>query len=134
MDAKIKQGLRKYKGIIIFAVVILVILVVFLAVFNHSEDSEEVVMPEECDASYSIITREEAERIALEETERKYEIYFDDYDSVDSTYCVDGCWYVSWGVEPVVCDGGILITVDENTKHVVRVLGGDNIILTEKHE
>lgn len=80
-------------------------------------------LPVVCDSIYSTITQEEAENIALQETETKYGYNFEDYGHSSAAFYDDGYWRISWHREPPTCGGGIRITVDEKTKHVISVEG-----------
>lgn len=121
MVARASHGLEMSKKVFFITVILLIAIfgIVFYQVCNLREDASVI----ECDSSYSLITQEEAENIALLETERKYKIFFDDYGQVDSTYYNDGCWHILWYSNPVTCGGGVIILVDEETKHVISVEG-----------
>lgn len=72
----------------------------------------------EADSSMSKITEFDAVRIAINETDN----LSSQYDTHDAIYYSDGTWHILFYNEPIVCDGGVTVIVDENTKEIIDII------------
>lgn len=110
------------KKVIICLSSLLLICAIALGVYFVIDNKKENNPVVEIESSYSNITKTDAEKIATEFIENSE--YKREFSEMSSSYMADKTWLVCFMDEPDALDSGVTVTVDDNTKQVIKVQVG----------